>query len=157
MSNIVTANQQIIVSQADSDDRLVDLFLNRLDAACGVAMVGREMCDHVAVYTFSNALVQVPARRGFALRDAVTQSQSHSGTYLGAALTELQKRERYDRIIVITDEQSHDSVPAPSGTGYMINVASYQNGVGYGAWTHIDGWSEAVFRYIQGVEGMEGA
>jgi len=27
-------------------------------------------------------------------------------------------------------------------------VASAQNGVGYGAWTHIDGWSEAVIDYI---------
>lgn len=33
MGDIATANQQIIVSQADSDDRLVDLFLNRQDAA----------------------------------------------------------------------------------------------------------------------------
>lgn len=140
---------------ASMDSMLSDKSdMTRLDAACGVAMVGREMCDHVAVYTFSNALVQVPARRGFALRDAVTQSQSHMNTYLGAALAEIQKHERYDRIIVITDEQSHDSVPAPSGTGYMINVAGYQNGVGYGAWTHIDGWSEAVFRYVQAMEGV---
>jgi 60 kDa SS-A/Ro ribonucleoprotein len=27
-------------------------------------------------------------------------------------------------------------------------VASYQNGVGYRDWTHIDGWSEAVVEYI---------
>jgi len=45
----------------------------------------------------------------------------------------------YDRLVVITDEQSHDSVPAPKGVGYVINVASAQNGVGYGAWTHVDG------------------
>ena len=30
----------------------------------------------------------------------------------------------------------------------MINVASNRNGVGYGAWTPIDGWSEAVVDYI---------
>ena len=29
----------------------------------------------------------------------------------------------------------------------------YQNGVGYGAWTHIDGWSEAVIDYIMAYEG----
>ncbi len=39
-------------------------------------------------------------------------------------------REQYDRIIVITDEQSHDRVPAPTGKGYVINVASAKNGVG---------------------------
>ena len=31
---------------------------------------------------------------------------------------------------------------------YMINVASYKNGVGYGAWVRIDGFSENVLRYI---------
>lgn len=36
--------------------------------------------------------------------------------------------------------------------GYVINVASFKNGVGYGAWTHIDGWSEAVVEYIRAYE-----
>ena len=45
------------------------------------------------------------------------------------------------RLIVITDEQSHDPVPDPAAKhAYLINVASYRNGVGYGRWTHIDGW-----------------
>ncbi len=34
----------------------------------------------------------------------------------------------------------------------MINVASYQNGVGYGAWRHIDGFSESVLRWIAEME-----
>lgn len=128
--------------------------MNRIDAACGVAMVAREMCDHVVVYTFSSMLVQVPARRGFALRDAIVGSQGHSSTYLGQALTALYAREAYDRILVVTDEQSHDAVPPPQGKGYMINVASYQNGVGYGPWVKIDGWSEAVIKYIAALEGV---
>ena len=100
----------------------------------------------------------MPARRGFALRDAIDASQRHNGTYLGKAVEELNRRtehnpnERYDRLIVITDEQSHDSVPKPAGKGYVINVASYKNGVGYGAWTHIDGWSESVIEYIRALE-----
>lgn len=28
--------------------------------------------------------------------------------------------------------------------GYMANVASYQHGVGHGAWTRVDGFSEAI-------------
>ena len=52
----------------------------------------------------------------------------------------------------ITDEQAHDRVPAPRGKGYLINVASFKNGVGYGKWTHIDGWSEAVIEYIRALE-----
>jgi 60 kDa SS-A/Ro ribonucleoprotein len=38
----------------------------------------------------------------------------------------------------------------------VINVASDQNGVGYGAWTHVDGWSEAVVEYIAELESEEG-
>jgi 60 kDa SS-A/Ro ribonucleoprotein len=34
----------------------------------------------------------------------------------------------------------------------MLNVAAYQNGVGYGAWKTIDGWSESVVQYIQDSE-----
>ena len=35
---------------------------------------------------------------------------------------------------------------------YMINVATDKNGVGYGPWTHIDGWSEGVVDYIREFE-----
>jgi 60 kDa SS-A/Ro ribonucleoprotein len=123
----------------------------RTDAAYGLAVLLREVCAEVSAYTFSSALVRVPARRGFALRDALDSSQPHNATYLGKALEQL--GEKYDRIIVITDEQAHDRVPAPkAGLGYVINVASYKNGVGYGRWTHIDGWSEAVIDYIRALE-----
>jgi 60 kDa SS-A/Ro ribonucleoprotein len=125
----------------------------RMDAAAGLAVLLREIADEVGVYTFSERLQAVPARRGFALRDAIAQSQPHGGTYLGRALEEL--RDSYDRLIVITDEQSHDRVPAPRGRGYVVNVASFRNGVGYGDWTHIDGWSEAVIEYIRSHEQME--
>jgi len=122
----------------------------RTDAAYGLAVLLREIADEVSLYTFSDTLKRVPARRGFALRDALDQSQPHSSTQLGAALEKID--ERYDRIIVITDEQSHDRLPAPKGRGYVVNVASYRNGVGYGAWTHIDGWSESVIEYIRELE-----
>lgn len=125
----------------------------RTDAAYGLAVLLREIAEEVSLHTFSDTLKRVPARHGFALRDALDQSQPHSGTQLGAALEKLD--ERYDRLIVITDEQSHDRVPAPKGRGYMVNVASYRNGVGYGPWTHIDGWSESVVEYIRELERAE--
>src|SRR3984885_9450579 len=122
----------------------------RMDAACGLAVLLREVCDAIEVYRFSDKLVRVPSRRGFALRDAIVSSQPHGGTQLGHALSSL--REAYDRLIVITDEQSHDLVPAPPGRGYVVNVASARNGVGYGALNHIDGWSETVVDYIRSLE-----
>ena len=127
----------------------------RTDAAYGLAILLREIAGRASIYTFSDKLVEVPARHGFALRDAIDRSQPHNGTYLGGALEALQ--EKYDRLIVITDEQVHDSVPAPRGRGYVVNVGSYKNGVGYGRWMHIDGWSESVIEYIRSLERLSAA
>ena len=56
---------------------------------------------------------------------------------------------------MVTDEQSHDPVPAPAAAkAYMVNVASARNGVGYGDWTRIDGFSEAVLRFIREQEAL---
>jgi 60 kDa SS-A/Ro ribonucleoprotein len=126
--------------------------MQRTDAAYGLAVLLREIAEKVGVYSFSDELAEVPARRGFALRDAIDTSQRHNSTQLGKAVEQLNKKEQYDRLIVITDEQAHDSVPAPRSKGYVINVASYKNGVGYGKWTHVDGWSESVVEYIRVLE-----
>ncbi len=126
--------------------------MQRTDAAYGLAVLLREIAEKVAVYSFSDNLIEVPARRGFALRDAIDVSQRHNSTQLGNAVEKLNGNEKCDRLIVITDEQAHDRVPAPNSKGYLINVASYKNGVGYGKWMHIDGWSEAVIEYIRALE-----
>lgn len=46
-----------------------------------------------------------------------------------------------DRIILITDEQSHDRVAGPKNygadVGYIINVGAYRNGVNHGEWTTV--------------------
>jgi 60 kDa SS-A/Ro ribonucleoprotein len=126
--------------------------IQRIDAACGVAILLRELCESVEVLTFSNSVVQVAPRRGFALRDAIVTSQPHGGTYMGKAVEGVNHLREYDRMVVLTDEQSHDRVPNPKGKGYVINVASNKNGVGYGAWGHIDGWSESCIDYIQELE-----
>jgi len=127
--------------------------MQRTDAAYGLSVLLRETGEKVTVYSFSDELVEVRARRGFALRDAIDTSQRHNSTQLGKAVEQLNKKENYDRLIVITDEQAHDTVPAPQGKGYVINVASYKNGVSYGKWTHIDGWSESVVEYLRTLEG----
>jgi 60 kDa SS-A/Ro ribonucleoprotein len=124
--------------------------MTRAEAACGLAILAREVCDEVEIFTFSHEVVKVPPRRGFALRDAIISSQPHGGTYLGKAVTEIDRKG--DRLIVFTDEQSHDKVSEPKGRGYMVNVASYQHGVGHGAWTRVEGFSEAVIAWIAAAE-----
>ena len=130
--------------------------MTRMDAACALAMIVRELCEDVHVYTFSNRVVKVPARRAFALRDAIVSSQIHSSTYLREAVQYVNAGLDYDRFIVFTDEQSADGIASPRcKKAYIINPATYENGVGYGTYTHISGFSEAVVDYIQSLENLE--
>lgn len=136
--------------------------LDRIDAAAALAAV---IPGDVRVFTFSERVVEVKAERGLACIDAVKRSQVHGGTYLGGAISSLTGSPHYsdigrqgrgitatemDRLIVITDEQSHDHVAAPDvERAYLINVASARNGVGYGErWCHLDGFSEQVLQWI---------
>ena len=139
------------VSGSMNDKLSAKSDMTRMDAAAALASV---IHGDLRVFSFSNALVEVPPRRGMSGVDAVRRSQPHGGTLLGQAVARL-NHEPHDRLIVITDEQSHDAVPAPAAKrAYMVNVASYRNGVGYGAWTRIDGWSEHVLRYIAATEAL---
>lgn len=123
--------------------------LDRFDAAAALAMLCKEQCEQVEVYSFSNTLARVAPRSGFALREAIFSSQEHGGTELGKAVNKLHLTTEYDRLIVITDEQTRDRVPSPKGKGYVLNVGSYQNGINHSAWTTITGFSEAVMDYIR--------
>jgi hypothetical protein len=132
--------------------------MTRFDAACGLAMIAREMFDELMVFSFADHLATVPARRTFALRDAIRDSQDWGWTNLWGSLRELEAKEGpCDRLIVITDEQVGNTGEHnyPTDKAYMINVGSYQNGVGYGNWTHIDGFSGATLKYIQELESAD--
>lgn len=126
--------------------------LNRIDAAAALGVLICALSDSARVFTFSNGVVEVPPRDSLSLIGAIKDSQPHGGTELGKAVTKMNKIGSYDRLIVVTDEQSWDPVPPPDGRGYLINVATYKNGVGYGDWIHIDGFSESVVDFIQAYE-----
>ena len=150
--------------------------LDRLSAAAALAALLREICEQVAIYatagndsTRIHATMLVPSRRGFALRDLLAYEKTSrtiggGGIFLKQVIDFVRKEEseKADRIIVITDEQDCDLVNKPASahpfgrTNYLINVASFKNGIGYGEWTHIDGWSEAVVDYIVEMEAAEG-
>ena len=123
--------------------------MTAMDAAGAIASMINGDCR---VFTFSDGIREIPHRRGLAGVDAVRNSQEHGGTRLGQAVDHVNKIP-HDRLIVITDEQSFDVVPDPVvERAYMINVRPYKNGVGYGDWTHIDGFSEQVLRFIHEAE-----
>lgn len=133
--------------------------ITRLEAACGVAMLLKQITDKLKVYTFSEKLIEVPSRNGFALKDSIINSQRHSGTYMVESIRELNqhldKSDENRKLIIITDEQyngrkdlNHKDFDDYS-TVYVINVASYQYGVGlHNQVTTISGWSDAVIDYI---------
>jgi TROVE domain-containing protein len=130
---------------------------SRIDVASGLAILLREKAEQCAVATFSAQVTHVPPRRGFALRDAIAQSQLHASTELKKALTTLRPDWfNLDRLIIITDEQSQDGITTPwLPKSYVINVASNANGVSCrNGWHHIDGWSERVIDYIRAEEAM---
>jgi hypothetical protein len=129
--------------------------LDRFDAAAALAMLCKEKCDSVDIYSFSNSAVRVAPRSGFALREAINKSQNHGGTNLGSSLNQV-GTSQYDRVIVLTDEQSYDRPKDPKVKhAYILNVGSYENGVNHEAWTTITGFSEAVFDYLVESERME--
>lgn len=141
------------VSGSMADKLSAKSDLSRMDAAAALAVLVRGTSDEVRVFTFSNQVVEVASRSGMALIDAIKHSQPNSCTYLAQAIHALKNHGvTGDRIIIITDEQSSDSITSPIGKGYIINVATNKNGVGYGDWTHIHGFSESVIDYIHASE-----
>jgi len=141
--------------------------MNRLDAANALAILVRELCEKPIIYATAgddckrtHATDIVPPRRGFALPEAI-KSLNHKlgggGIFLKQVMDYVYSKEgNVDRVIVITDEQDCDSggVNSPENakvigkTNYIVNIASYDKGIAYKKWTHINGWSEAVIDYI---------
>jgi len=122
--------------------------LTRMDAAAALASIVN--AESLRVFSFSDSdAVEVPPRRGMAGVDAIITSQPHRGTMLGNAVR-CANAIPHDRLIVISDEQTSDIVPRPAARlAYMVNVGSDSNGVGYrDGWTHVDGFSEHVLRFI---------
>lgn len=127
--------------------------VSRFDSAAALAMMLMETTDRCRVFTFSQACTEIPPRRGFGMLAALNAVRRPVSTMLGAAVRHVYNVfPECNRIIVITDEQSADRPPHPQGTGYIVNVAGYRNGIAYGPWVSIDGWSEAIIDYIREFE-----
>lgn len=138
--------------------------LDRLDAACALAMLVRELSDDINIYTFNHKAYHIAPRRGFALRDVIkgTVGEFSCGE---SAILEANKA-GYDTIICLTDGQWHGwdaatqkpqrgimqdgwikTKPLANSSAFMLNISTYKNGVGYGDWNVIHGWSEASIAY----------
>lgn len=147
--------------------------MSRIDAAAALAVLAREVCEEVKIYaTAGNDGTRIhktgllPARHGFALIEAFHKAESQLGGG-GIFLTQVMdyvfdKEKDADRIIVFTDEQDTSGRlynPATANAfgdeNYLVNIASAQNGIGYGPkWNHIDGFSSAIIDWIYQYENL---
>ncbi len=142
-------------------------IFSRLNAACAMAVMAREMCEDITIYATAgddmakkHATTLLPARRGFALADAILESKKvigGGGIFTRQCLEYIRKQEQDtpDRIIVFSDSQDCDytekRVPNPFGNyNYIIDISSHRHGINYnGVWTaEIAGWSEQFLNYI---------
>lgn len=146
---VFTGTTALLVDVSGSMDQKLSgkSDLTRMDAAATLAAIFPGKAE---VFSFSERLVQVPARKGMAGVEAIKRSQGHGRTAMAEAVETINRKGGFDRIVVITDEQATTfGVPKPMASlAYFINVASAKNGVGYGAWTHLDGFSENILRWM---------
>ena len=123
--------------------------ISRLDAARALAILCREVCDEVVVVAFNGQVRDIPARRGFGLAEAIPNA--NGSTDINRAVTYANSMNP-DRVIIFTDEQSGTPVGQPKGRGYIMNVAGYRNGIGWGKWVTISGFSDQLIKFIHEVE-----
>jgi len=147
--------------------------LTRLDAAGALAILIREIAEDPVIYATAgsderrkHATKQVPARRGFALGEIFAQMKmeseiGHGGIFLTQCMDYVSEQEHGEaaRVIVITDEQDcatgmnakcdPNAAEAFGDENYLINISADKNGIGYGNFTHISGWSEAIIDFIR--------
>ena len=144
----------LIDVSASMDDTLSQKgTLNRWQAAAALAILLREVCQSIRVFTFSSIVVEVANLRGLGLLESIKLSQPHHSTLLGSAVDKLMRlNSTPDRLICITDEQSEDGIGRlkPSVRGYLVNVAPYKPGLETsGGWTRINGFSERILDWIR--------
>jgi hypothetical protein len=125
--------------------------LDRLDAASALAVLIREVCEDSRVVGWSDNAYELPNLRGMAMLPAI-RAVPNGGTHLAECLRAVKdKQPDVDRIIVITDEQTHDGIIPNWGKqkGYIVNVAAYAPGLDTsGQWQRINGWSERVLDWV---------
>lgn len=147
------------------------------DVAASMGAIIRGVCNKSIIYTFQEDIQVVPSgRKGFALIDCVRRAPSGGTSVIDCTndavrLYKESHNGKYPaRVIVVTDEQTNsdgtgrswrrgttvklDNLPS-NCNGYIINVGTYENGVGYNNscnYVHINGWSENVLKYISSYE-----
>jgi len=149
----------IDVSGSMQAKRSQESELSRIDTACGVAILAREVCEQVPQEMTVRGSTQ--PRKSARRREGAGEGARRWWNLFVQRLDFINEHEAgpFDRVIVFTDEQDCDLKLKPALAkklgryNYVVNVAPYPYGISYGnGWTHIDGWSERVGDYMAAVE-----
>lgn len=114
-----------------------------------------DLAPHLVNFaTYAEKIPFYPGLAGVDLISSLEGTVGH-GTAIDRAVAVANNMDP-ERIIVVTDCQSHTSVRPPNARwAYHLNVADYANSVAFGRWVEISGFSEQVFRFMAGLEGVE--
>lgn len=146
--------------------------MSRYECGASLAILLRELCEDVVFYATAgddsrgiHETERISPHRGFALRDAIVNKASTlggGGIFLKQCLEYTQNIEKTaERVIVITDEQDTDrkanpsTAPAYGKNNYIINISVEKGGIAFSKFSHINGFSERVFDYIQHLESVK--
>lgn len=125
--------------------------VSRFDAAAALAgcVNGR-----VRLIAFGQSAREIQPIQGMGCRVALESSGVGHATNAHLAIQIVNNwKPAPERVIMITDEQIAYALPKCGvDAKYIINVASYQNGIAYDEWTKIDGFSASALDYIREVE-----
>lgn len=150
--------------------------LTKVDAACSLSSIINVLSENCTIYAtaglsnYSNqhATKKVKSyNKGLLLANEI-KSLNYELGYNGIFLTQClnyidnQENTKYDRVIVITDEQdcSNKEEDKPSNApllgkyNYMFNIGTYENSISNKNWINISGFSENVLLYIDEYENV---
>jgi 60 kDa SS-A/Ro ribonucleoprotein len=145
--------------------------LNRMDTAIALAMLLRELCEEVVIYATAgddgsrnHATKLIPARRGFALREAVKTAVGElggGGIFVKQCMDFLREKEKSaERVIVICDSQDCDLVNKPDSAdafgenNYLMDISAEKYGVGYSKFIVLNGFSESLVNFVAANENL---
>lgn len=132
--------------------------LTRMDAAVALAAIAP--CEDKMIIAFGRGTRQVGMDYKdplFVADTIINGTMDMRGSTMLTEAVNFARTINHDRLIVITDEESHSS-RKPTATmanrSYMINVASNANTVAEReeGWHNMAGFSEHVFKWIDGIE-----
>jgi hypothetical protein len=148
--------------------------LRRLESACAIAMLVRELSDEIVIYATAGSDSSrlhdtrlIPARRGFALSSEILKA-AHTlgggGIFLKQMLDYVYLKEKVaERIIVISDSQDCDindnrdpqKANAFGKFNYLNDISCERNGIAYNKFMVINGFSESLINFILEHENLE--